>query len=42
MEFSRNSIASGRKLLSGVRKKKYKQNNLDDAKSIIDYIKERL
>ena len=41
MKISRNSIAVGRKLLSGLRRKKYKQNHMDDAKSFINEIKER-
>jgi hypothetical protein len=34
MEISSNSIASGSKLLSGLRKKKYRENHVDDAKRI--------
>ena len=41
MKISRNSIAAGSKLLSGLQRKKYKQNCIDDAKSFTDEIKER-
>jgi hypothetical protein len=41
MKISRNSIPAGSKLLSGLLRKKYKQNYIDDAKSFTDEIKER-
>jgi len=41
MKISRNSIAVGSKLLSRLRRKKYRQNHIDDAKSFTDEIKER-
>jgi hypothetical protein len=41
LEITRNSIAAGSKLLSGLRRKKYKQNHTEDAKNITDEIKER-
>jgi hypothetical protein len=41
MKISGNSVAAGGKLLSGLRRKKYKQNNVNDAKSFTDEIKER-
>jgi len=36
------SIAAGSKSLSGLRRKKYKLNRIDDAKSITDDIRERV
>jgi hypothetical protein len=41
MKISRNSIGAGSKLLSGLRRKKYKENHVDDAKSFADEIKGR-
>jgi hypothetical protein len=40
MQISRIPIAAGSKLLSGLRRKEYKENHVDDAKSFTDEIKE--